>query len=110
MNPSSLEKDFADIQTKFYAIKFQLYGLTSQDRKGAKPATISSRLSYAMSANWSSYGPTIQHREQLNYALAALDDVATRISILQVKSIPALQKLILRSGGPWVEGDEVIIK
>ena len=61
-----------------------------------------------MSANWSTYGPTIQHQEQLNYALKELDDVARRINLLQVKSIPSLQELILRSGGPWVEGAKVI--
>jgi hypothetical protein len=109
-NISSLEKDFAEIKDQFYAIKLELYGLKSQDRKGSKPATISSRLSYAMSANWSTYGPTIQHQEQLSYALKALDDVAKRINLLQVKSIPSLQELILRSGGPWVEGDKVIVE
>jgi hypothetical protein len=109
-NISSLETDFAEIKDQFYAIKLELYGLKSQDRKGSKPATISSRLSYAMSANWSTYGPTIQHQEQLSYALKALDDVAKRINLLQVKSIPSLQELILRSGGPWVEGDKVIVK
>ena len=109
-NISSLETDFAEIKDQFYAIKLELYGLKSQDRKGSKPATISSRLSYAMSANWSTYGPTIQHQEQLSYALKAFDDVAKRINLLQMKSIPSLQELILRSGGPWVEGDKVIVE
>jgi len=103
-NIAVLEKQFADIQAEINAINFELYGLKSRDRKGAKPANISSRLNYAMSASWSNYGPTKQHKEQFGYALEGLDMVTKRIKVLEEDSIPALQKAIIDAGGPWTKG------
>jgi len=103
-NIAVLEKQFADIQAEINAINFELYGLKSRDRKGEKPANISSRLNYAMSASWSNYGPTKQHKEQFGYALEGLDMVTKRIKALEEDSIPALQKAIIDAGGPWTKG------
>jgi|GEM_PF-4803090 len=103
-NIAVLEKQFADIQAEINAINFELYGLKSRDRKGVKPANISSRLDYAMSASWSNYGPTKQHKEQFGYALEGLDMVTKRIKTLEEDLIPALQKAIIDAGGPWTKG------
>ena len=86
-----------------------LYGLESRNRMGIKPANISSRLGYAMTATWSStYGPTKQHIEQLGYALEGLDKVTKEIAQLQQSAIPRLQKAIVDAGGPWTMGAPVI--
>lgn len=103
-NLALLEKQFANIQAELNGINVEIYGLKSRDRKGAKPANISSRLSYAMSAGWSNYGPTKQHKEQLGYALEGLNAVTKRIKVLQQDSIPALQEAIINAGGPWTKG------
>ncbi|NMP30225.1 glycosyl hydrolase [Thalassotalea sp. M1531] len=107
---TALEAQYADIQTEINAINIELYGLKSRDRKGAKPANITSRLGYAMSGAGSSYGPTKQHKEQFGYALEGLNAVSLRIKALQETSVPTLQKAILASDGPWTEGASVIIK
>ena len=74
---------------------------------GIKPANISSRLWYAMSATWSSYGPTEQHIEQFNFALDGLDDVSKRLKSLQDENLPSLQQAIIDAGGPWTSGGPV---
>ena len=106
---AALEKQYADIQGQINAINLALYGLESRNRMGIKPANISSRLGYAMTATWSStYGPTKQHIDQLGYALEGLDKVAKQIADLQQKSVPSLQKAIIDAGGPWTMGASVI--
>jgi len=105
---SGLEAQYATIQDEINAIKFELTGLESRERKGIKPANISSRLGYAMSAAWSSYGPTEQHREQFDYAIKGLDDVGKRLKTLQENSLPSLQQAVINAGGPWTSGAPVI--
>ncbi|XOV81339.1 MAG: glycosyl hydrolase [Aestuariibacter sp.] len=105
---SALEAQYAEIQKEINAINFELNGLESRDRKGAKPANIYSRLWFAMSAAWSSYGPTKQHREQFGYALEGLNDVSQRIKALQETALPDLQEAIIAAGGPWTNGAPVI--
>lgn len=105
---AKLEKQYADIQAEINAISFELYGLKSRNRKGAKPANIASRLSYALSSVRSSYGPTKQHREQFGYALDGLNDVIKRIAKLQESSIPKLEQAMAKAGSPWTSGAALI--
>ena len=103
-NIPALEQQFANIQTEINGIHFELSGLKSRDRKGVKPANISSRLNYAMSATWSNYGATKQHKEQLGYALTGLGGVTKRIKSLESDLVPALQQAIIDANGPWTKG------
>jgi photosystem II stability/assembly factor-like uncharacterized protein len=105
---ATLEKQYFDIQAEINAINVTLFGLKSRDRKGTKPATVTSRLRYAMSAVNSSYGPTKQHKEQLGYALDELNPVINRISTLQKSTLPALQKAMDKAGSPWTTGSLLI--
>jgi photosystem II stability/assembly factor-like uncharacterized protein len=107
-NIAALETDFANIVSEINAINFELYGLESRDQMGTKPANIASRLRFAMSATWSSYGPTKQHTEQFGYALEGLDAVTKRIKTLQQETVPALQMAIVNAGGPWSVGSALI--
>ena len=109
-NISQLEKQFADIQAEINAIGFELGGLKSRNRMGATPATILSRLGYAMSAVRSSYGPTKQHHEQLAFAVEGLNAVSKRINTLQTSTIPALQTAIVDASGPWTKGAAISTK
>ncbi|QOL26795.1 glycosyl hydrolase [Thalassotalea sp. LPB0316] len=107
-NIEQLETQFAAIQKEIHAINNSVYGLESQNRMIAKPANISSRLGYAMSALWSSYGPTQQHKEQLALALEEFDAMQARIKTLNDVSVPALQQAIIDAGGPWTKGASTI--
>lgn len=104
----NLESAYANIQDEVNAIDRELFGLDSRNRKGIKPANISSRLQYAMSATWSTYGPTQQHKEQFGYAMESLNKVSKRIESLQKNTIPALQKSVIEAGGPWTKGAPII--
>ena len=106
----ALESSYADIQTQINAINFELNGLKSQDRMGTKPANIASRLGYAMTASWSTYGPTQQHKDQFDYAIKRLASVSKQVSTLQQNTIPSLQKAVIDAGGPWTVGAPVISK
>ncbi|TDF39285.1 glycosyl hydrolase [Alteromonadaceae bacterium M269] len=103
-----LEADYASIQTEINAINLELNGLQSRVRKGATPATINSRLGYAMSAMRSSYGPTQQHIDQLGYATDGLNAVSKRVKALHETALPALQNAIVEADGPWTLGTSVI--
>ncbi|MDX1678560.1 hypothetical protein, partial [Arsukibacterium sp.] len=105
---AKLEQQYAAIADELNAISTEMFGLQSRDRMGIKPANIVSRLRYAMSASWSSYGPTTQHKEQLGYALNALDSASSRIQTLQGSVLPELQNKIVDAGGPWTPGIKVI--
>ena len=96
------------MQTEVNALSRELYGLESRDRKGIKPANITSRLRYARSAVGSSYGPTVQHQDQLRYASEGLVAVSKRVSALQQTTVPELQRAIVNAGGPWTAGLPVI--
>ena len=109
-NIQELEAAYANIQAEINAIERELYGLESRNRKGIKPANISSRLQYAMSATWSSYGPTKQHKEQFGYAMEGLEKVTKRIASLQQNAIPALQQAVVDAGGPWTKGAPLVAK
>lgn len=107
-NTASLEADYERIKAEINDVQLALTGLKSRDRKGAKPANIASRLSYAMSAVRSSYGPTKQHREQLNYALEGLNEVSAKVNELDSTVIPALQQAVINAGGPWTAGAPLV--
>jgi hypothetical protein len=57
-----------------------------------------------MSATWSNYGATKQHKEQLGYALTGLEGVTKRIKSLESDLVPALQQAIIDANGPWTKG------
>ncbi len=105
---TALESQYADIQDELNAINFELNGLSSRNRMGIKPANISSRLGYAMSAVSSSYGPTAQHREQFKLAQDGLSAVSKRVLAVQTEAMPQLQKAIVKADGPWTPGLPVL--
>ncbi|MCF2856972.1 glycosyl hydrolase [Pseudoalteromonas sp. SMS1] len=107
---TALESNYADIQAEINAINYELNGLKSRDRMGTKPANISSRLFYAMTAAWSTYGPTQQHKDQFEYASKRLESVSKRVKSLQQREIPQLQQSVIDAGGPWTVGAPLMTK
>ena len=107
---AALETSYASIDQALDAINNTLFGLESRQRKGATPATIMSRLGYARSALRSTYGPTQQHKEQLNFASESLTEISEQIKTLQTSTVPALQQAVVKQGGPWTAGLPVITK
>lgn len=104
-----LETQYAALTAEMNEIEHLLYGLESRERMGIKPANVASRLGYAMSAFWSSYGPTAQHKQQLGYALDGIEDAGKRVQALQDDKVPALQNAIIEADGPWTKGADMIL-
>jgi len=105
---TALETMFGDIHSEMHALQNALYGLDAQEGMGAAPATIASRLSFAGSASWGSYGPTAQHREQFSYAKDGLADAYARTKSLIEDAVPALQAALVDAGGPWTPGAPLV--
>ena len=101
---AALESSYAQIRSEMQALGDSLNGLSSRSGMGARPATISSRLQYVSFSSNNSYGPTAQHREQLGYAVEALDDAVARIATLVEETVPAFRKALLAAGAPWTPG------
>lgn len=106
---SELEAQYAALTAEINEINHQLYGLESRERMGIKPPNVASRLGYAMSALWSSYGPTTQHKQQLGYALDGIEEASKRVKALQDDKVPALQNAIIKADGPWTKGADMIL-
>lgn len=106
-NTQTLEAMFEGIRGELNAITNELDGLASRQGMGATPATVMSRLQYAASADWGSYGPTQQHREQFGYAQEGLVDLTRRIMVLVGETVPAFQAAMLEAGAPWTPGSEI---
>jgi len=105
---ASLEAKLESATQELNAINLGLYGMESQNRMTAKPANVASRLGYASSALWSSYGPTQQHKEQLAIALEEFEAMHKRLKTLSGKTVPALQKAVVDAGGPWTKGSPIL--
>lgn len=104
---TALEAMYGAVRDEMFAIKHQLNGLEAQDGMGATPATVMSRLSYAGSAAWGSYGPTKQHQEQFGYALEGLEGAMARLTKLAETDLPALRAALAEAGAPWTPGSKL---
>ncbi len=104
---AGLEQQYRELRAELYAIDEALSGMKVRERKGATPATIASRIGFARRGGSTSYGPTAQHIEQLNFALEAFDGVKERLNSLNSVAVPAFQQALLDAGAPWTLGDDV---
>ena len=101
---AALEATYEQIRGEMNALKDELSGLSASQGMGVGPATISSRLSFASFGSTGTYGPTAQHREQLGYAVEALDAVVARLATLVETTVPAFQAALVDAGAPWTPG------
>jgi len=105
---AALEAQFAAIRAELFSLDEAISGKKADDQKGAEPATISSRVSFAKGSASSYYGPTPQSLEQLGYALDAFADVRQRLMVMTKTTIPAFEKAMLDAGAPWVRGADML--
>jgi len=101
---ASLDMRWQAMRAELFELDEALNGLKIRQRKGSTPATISSRLFYAMRGASSTYGPTKTHKEQLGYALAEFAVAKNRLNIFAGETLPAFQKALEEAGAPWTPG------
>ena len=104
---AALESQFNAIRTELQSLDTAINGEASRRGKGARPATISSRVNYAARSGGTTYGPTKQSHQQLGYAVDAFADVRTRVGALTGATVPAFEKAMADVGAPWVRGNDL---
>lgn len=104
---SALEGDFEALRQELYAIDEMINGERTRAGKGARPATISSRLGFVNGASNGTYGPTAQAREQFGYATDAFAGVKTRLDTLTGSTVPAFEAALEAADAPWVRGTDL---
>ena len=103
-----LEQRFAAIRSELFSLDETLNGLRSDNRMGAEPDSIASRVGFAKFSSSSNYGPTPQSREQLGYAVEAFAGVRQRLVTLATQTIPAFESALAEAGAPWVPGSTAL--
>ncbi|MBT6031724.1 MAG: glycosyl hydrolase [Kordiimonadaceae bacterium] len=101
---SGLESQYNAIRTELYALDEAIGGQDSRGGKGARPATIATRISFAARSGSSTYGPTKQSEEQLGYAMDGFADVKSRLGNLTGSTVPVFEAALEAAGAPWVRG------
>jgi photosystem II stability/assembly factor-like uncharacterized protein len=106
-NSGSLEADYEALRQELFAIDEMINGERSSAGTGARPATITSRISFAAGSGTGTYGPTIQAREQLGFARDAFAEVKARLEMLTDTTVPAFEAALNAAGAPWVRGADL---
>ncbi|MBT6328946.1 MAG: glycosyl hydrolase [Kordiimonadaceae bacterium] len=104
---AALEGDYNAMRAELYAIDEMLNGERSRGGLGSRPATITSRVNYASRSSGTTYGPTIQSREQLGYAVDAFGGVKARLATMTSTTVPAFESAMETAGAPWVRGGDI---
>lgn len=105
---AALEQQYAAIRAELFSLNEAIFGKEADDRMGAEPETIASRVSFARSSSSSAYGPTPQSHEQLGYALEAFTGVRQRLAVMVNETIPGFEKALEDAGAPWVRGSTIL--
>lgn len=103
---ASLEASYNAIRAEVLALDEMLNGKAAAEFLSISPSTIRSRLGFASGGSRSTYGPTEQHEQQFDIAMAAFADVNTRLGTLVGSSVPAFEKALKAAGAPWSVGSD----
>lgn len=104
---AALEGQYNALRAELQSLGTALNGEASRRGKGSRPATISSRVSYAARSGSTTYGPTKQSTEQLGYAMDAFADVKARLATVTGATVPAFEAALAAAGAPWVRGADL---
>jgi hypothetical protein len=106
----------ADLVAKLYRTKMQLLDLdkamNGDDTKGEigerSNPTPSDAGMLAWAALSNTYGPTGNHIDIYERAVAQLAELKVEIKKVATETIPALEKGLKAAGAPWIEGQGLI--
>lgn len=104
---AALEGQFEALRAELYAIDEMINGERTRGGLGARPASVSSRVSFAARSGSGTYGPTAQSREQLGYAMDAFTGAKARLETVIGTTVPALEAAMSAAGAPWVRGSDL---
>jgi len=87
----------------------KLYGSKSKRQVGQKnDPTISSRIWNAIGGiQNNTYGPTQTQRKSLEIAKTEFTEVRKEIEVIANDKIPVIEKILIKAGAPWIEGQPI---
>jgi photosystem II stability/assembly factor-like uncharacterized protein len=110
-DPGNIESQIYLLKQNLYDLDRKLNGNRSKQQVGEKDRhTVRDRMSFLITGTaYSTYGPTPSHRDALDIAIDELDTIKTELQTIIDEEIPAVEKLLMDAGAPWVEGQEIPI-
>ncbi|NNU16833.1 glycosyl hydrolase [Parvularcula sp. ZS-1/3] len=107
--PADMMDDIAGLQLQVNSLSEKLYGNEAKGTIGQQEeATVSGRLWYAVSGTSNStYGPTPQHEESLDWAEEALGEVIADLRKLTNDDMPDVERALAEAGAPWTVGGAI---
>lgn len=109
IQPGELDHKIHDLKQELYKIEEKLRGNQSKNAVGelVKP-TINKRLNHAfMGVRDASYGPTPAHKESLEIALKAYNELRKQLKQIIEDKIPTIESALEKAGAPWTIGQEI---
>jgi hypothetical protein len=106
--PASLDTAIYLIKRKLFALDLELNGNKSRREVGEKiDPTIRHWLRVAMGGLSGTYGPTPMQRQNLQYAQSEFALFKPKLEVIRSEKIPALEKVLMEAGAPWIEGQPI---
>lgn len=109
--PGKFEQKLHQLNAKHLELEQKLSGPKAQKQIGEKNPTpsINNRLmSVIMGISNSTYGPTKTHRQSLSIVEEELAKLKQELLQIKDVEIPKIEKELLKSGAPWVEGMSIL--
>ncbi len=101
--PGDLNSKLYDVERELNLLEKMINGSSSKREVGEKiKATIQSRLSFASRGLSTTYGPTKLHRESLELAKKAFNNLKPRVDKMFNQTLPNLKTLLDKSGSPHI--------
>ncbi|MBN2173856.1 MAG: hypothetical protein JW731_06980 [Bacteroidales bacterium] len=106
--PGSLDSIAFQLKMDLLNLDAKLNGNRSKREVGEKnDPTIRSRMSVAAAGTRTTYGPTQLHRQSYEIAVSELAGFKEKLEEIRTERIPALERQLIETGGPWIEGQPI---
>ena len=107
--PKSVLEDIISVRQRTDMLAETLSGNPAKNQIGQQqPATVQNRIGYAVNGvEDSTYGPTPQHLQSLEWAEADLQGVIEELGALRNEDIQAIEDALSAAGAPWTVGSGV---
>ncbi len=101
-------KQLYDLRKKLNGLDREINGSDAKDEIGERnPPSFNSWLSFARRGAFSSYGPTLQHRQNLKFAQDEFGKYRDQLEAITSGDLRMLEEKLTELGAPWIEGQPI---
>jgi hypothetical protein len=106
IDPTVLDDKLFKLKQELLSLDEKINGNKSKEEVGEKsPPSIAQRIYVAMSGTANStYGPTPMLMRNLEIAKEEYSEIKLEVEDIRRIQIPAVEKLLINAGAPWIEG------